>query len=181
MSKRKDSISRMLRSASISMSGKEKDEKPLATSVPMQLPRRRTPVVQVASNEDSTGSEQHSPMSLPSTPTSASARLLRMTSKVGLGSLDTSSNSSLRSITMTSQEPAGPSVRPKNSFRSNAPKPLKLDERTTAFYLEQPLSDREAATPSYEDQFRRRRGDMLHRLGPSVPYMQAYGPTSLQW
>lgn len=68
----------------------------------------------------------------------------------------------------------------KNSFRAKAPKPLKLDERATAFQFDQPHCGRETATPSYEDQFRRRRGDLLHRLGLSVPYMQAYDPTSLQ-
>lgn len=69
---------------------------------------------------------------------------------------------------------------PKSSFRSKAPKPLKLDEKTAQTHIEQPLSSREATSPSYEEQFRRRRGDQLHRLGPSVPYMQAYDSTSLQ-
>ena len=178
MSKCKDSITRLLPSTSTSRFGKEKGKEPFVISAPIQIPRRRTSAIHVASNEDHTGSEQGSPTSRPSTPTSASAKLLRMTSKAGLRSLDTSSNSSLRSVSKTSSSPA----QPKNSFRSKAPKPLKLDERSTALFFEQPpLSYRETGTPSYEEQFRRRRGDLLHRLGPSVPYMQAYDPTSLQW
>lgn len=146
-----------------------------------QLPRLRTSTVRVTSNEGSTGSEQYSTTSRPSTPTSASANLLRMTSKAGLKSLDTSSNSSLRSISKTVPDLPGPPVPPKNVFRLKAPKPLKLVEKTAAVPLEQqPSGSRETATPSYETQFRRRRGDLLHRLGESVPYMQAYDTTSLQ-
>lgn len=179
MNKRRDSVSRLLPSTSVPRFGKEdKGKESLVTSPPMQLPRRRTSTVRVASNEDSTGSERQSPTSGSSTPTSASAKLLRMTSMAGLRSLDTSSNSSLRSISETSPKRPGSPLR-KNSFRSKAPKPLKLDEETTAFYPEQAL--KETATPSYREQFRRHRGDLLHRLGPSVPYMQAYDPTSLQW
>lgn len=182
MSKRRDSISRLLPSKSSSRFGKgEKEKESPVTSPQMQLPRRRTSAVRVTSNEDSTGSEQRSPTSGPPTPTSASAKLLRMTSMAGLRSLDTSSNSSLRSTSKALPELPGSPTRPKNSFRSKAPKPLRLDERTTAFYLEQSPSSQETATPSYKEQFRRRRGDPLHRLGPSVPYMQAYDPTSLQW
>ena len=183
MSKRKDSISRLLRSTSMSRFEKEgKGKEPLVISAPIQMPRRRTSTARVISNEDSTGSEQHSPTSRPSTPTSASVKLLRMTSKAALRSLDTSSNSSLRSASKTSPKLPGSPVQPKNSFRSKAPKPLKLDEKTTFFSLEQQiLTGRETASPTYEEQFRRRRGDLLHRLGPSVPYMQAYDSTSLHW
>jgi len=178
MNKRKDSFTRLLPSTSIPRFGRE----PLVVSAPIQLPRRRTSTIRVTSNEDPTYSEQHSPKSRPSTPTSASAKLLRMTSKAGRRSLDTSSNSSLRSASKTTPKLPGPPGQPKNSFRSKAPKPLKLDGRTPPLPLErQPLSGWETATPSYEGQFRRRRGDLLHRLGPSVPYMQAYDPTSLQW
>jgi len=181
MSKHKDSIPRLLPSTSASRFGREKGKEPLVVGVPVQLPRRRASTIRVTSNEDSNGSEQYLPTSRPPTPTSASARLLRMTSKVGLRSLDTSSNSSLRSISKPLPTLPGSPTQPKNSFRSKAPRPLKLDEKTTTFRLEQPLSGRETAAPSYEEQFRRRRGDLLHRLGSSVPYMQAYDPTSLQW
>lgn len=179
MNRRKDSISHLLPSTSVPRFGKEeKGKEPLVASPQMQLPRRRTFTVRVTSNEDYAGFEQHSPTSLPSTPTSASAKFLRMASQAGLRSLDTSSNSSLRSTSHGS--PKLP-LQPKKSFRSKAPKPLKLDEKTVVFYPEQPFSGLEAAIPSYEEQFRRRRGDLLHRLGPSVPYMQAYNSTSLQW
>lgn len=180
MHKRKGSISRLLPSTSASRFGKEKEAPVLGA--PMQLPRRRGSTVQVASNEDSAGTEQHSPASRPSTPISASANLLRMTSKAGLRSLDTSSNSSPQSTSKPLPKTPGSPARSRNSFRSKAPSPLKLDEKPTVSHLEQQLlSSREIATPSYEEQFRRRRGDLLHRLGPSVPYMQAYDPTSLQW
>ena len=181
MNRRKGSISRLLPSTSIPRLG-EKGKERVVVTTPMQLPRRRSSTVRAASNEDSTGSEQQSSTSHPQTPTSASAKLLRMTSKVGLGSLDTSSNSSLRSISKPLPNPPGSPVQSKNSFRSKAPKPLKLDDGTTAFNFGQQHPDsREATTPPYEGQFRRRRGDLLHRLGSSVPYMQTYGPTSLQW
>ena len=180
MNRHKDSISRLLPAASISRFGKENGKESLATSPPIQLPRRRTSTVRVPSSEDSTGSEQHSATSCSPTSASASAKLLRMTSMAGFRSLDTSSNSSIRSTSNSPKLPGSP-VRPKNSFRLKAPNPLRLDENTTAVYLEQPLSSQETATPSYKEQFRRRRGDLLHRLGPSVPYMQAYDPTSLQW
>jgi hypothetical protein len=183
MSKRNDSINRLLPSTSMSRFGKEeKRREPLVISAPMQLPRRRTSPVRVTPNEDPTGSEQHSPPSQPQTPTSASAKLLRMTSKVGLKSLETSSSASLRSTFKSASKPPSAPAQPKNTFRSKAPRPLKLDEKTVVLpYEQQPLSSWETATPSYEEQFRRRRGDLLHRLGPSVPYMQAYDSTSLQW
>jgi len=182
MSRRKDSISRLPSSTSITRFGKEeKGRQPLFVSPPMQPPRRRASTIRVASNEDFIGFGQHSPTSRPPTPTSASARLLRLASQAGIRSLDTSSNSSLRSTSQRSPKLPGSPVQPKISFRSKAPKPLKLDEKNVAFYPEQPLSGLETASPSYEAQFRRRRGDLLHRFGPSVPYMQAYDPTSLQW
>jgi len=178
MSKRKDSITRLLPSTSVSRFGKEKGKEPLVISAPTQLPRRRASTVRVTSNEDPTCSEQHSPTSHPSTPILASAKLLRMTSKAGLRSLDTSSNASLRST--MSRPPGSPGQR-KNSLRSKPTKPLKLDGKLPPLPLDQqPPSIRETPTLSYQGQFRRRRGDLLHRLGPSVPYMQAYDPTSLQ-
>lgn len=178
----KDPISRLLPPASVSRFGKEgKGKESSVTSPPTQLPRRRTSTVRVTSNGNATGSEKHSPTSAPSTPTSASANLLRMTSAAGLKSLDTSSNSSLRSVSKASPKLPSSPTRQNDSFRSKAPKPLKLDEKTTGFYHEQPLSSHETPASLYEKQFRRRRGDLLHRLGQSVPYMQAYDPTSLQW
>lgn len=182
MIRQKGSTSRLLPSTSMSAFGKEgKGKEPLIISSPIQLPRRRTSAVRVTFNEDSTDSDQHSPKLYPSASTSPSAKLLRLTSKTGLGSLDTSSNTSLRSIPKTSPKPQGSLVQQRSSFRSRVPGSLKLDERAPTPHSELPLSSREPATPSYEDQFRRRRGDLLHRLGPSVPYMQAYDPTSLQW
>jgi len=178
MSKRKDSFTRLLPSTSMSRFGKEKGREPPIISAPIQLPRRRTSTVRVTSNDDS---EQRSPTSRPSTPTSASAKLLRMTSKAGLRSLDTSSTSSLRSTSKAMPKPPGSPGQRKNSFRAKAPKPLKLDGKVLASPDQESPNSWEAATTSYEEQFRRRRGDPLHRLGPSVPYMQAYDRTSLQW
>jgi hypothetical protein len=181
MNKHKDSTSRLLPSTSISGSGEEKGKESLVTSPPMQLPRRRTSTVRVTSNKDSTGSEHYSPTSGPSTPTSASANLFRTTSMAALRSLDTSSNSSLRSPPKHSPKLSGSPARRRESLRSKAPKPLGLDGRIAAFHFEQLPNSQETAASSYENQFRRRRGDLLHRLGPSVPYMQAYDSTSLQW
>ena len=178
MSKRKESFTRLLPSTSMSRFGKEKGKEPLVISAPIQLPRRRTSTVRVTTNEDP---EQHSPTSRPSTPTSASAKLLRMTSKAGLRSLDTPSTSPLRSTPKTMPKLPGSPGQRKNSFRLKAPNPLRLDGKAPASLDQQPRSSCETATPSYDEQFRRRRGDPLHRMGPSVPYMQAYDPTSLQW
>lgn len=180
MIERKSSLSRLLSSASMSRFGKEETGKePLVVSATTRLPRRRTSTVRVTFNGDSSDSEQHSPTFRPSTTTSSSAKLHYQTSKTGLRSLDSSSNSSLRSKRLSEIPPL--SARPKNTFRSKAPKPLKLDERAIPIHIEPPPSSRETTTSSYDEQFRRRRGDLLHRSGPSVPYMQAYDPTSLQW
>lgn len=178
MVQRKNSISRLLSSSSMPRFGKEETGKdaPIASTA-KRLPRRRT-TIQV-SNQDSSDSDQHT--STLSRSTSSSAQLLRLTSRTGLRSLETSSDPSLRSLSKNLPESHGSPMRPKSSFRSKAPKPLKLDEQVAQTHVEQPLSSREATTPSYEEQFRRRRGDLLHRLGSSVPYMQAYDPTSLQW
>ena len=168
MSKRQDPVTRLLRSASV-----PKEEEPLVIDVPIQLPRRKAPTVRVPPREGSSKAKQQPPTSCPSTPTSASVKSHRAESKAGRIAYDLLSKP-------LPKLPDSP-VLSKHSFRPNAPKPLKLNEKTTAFYLERPLNSREAATPTYEKQFRRRRGDLLHRLGPSVPYMQAYDPTSLQW
>lgn len=148
-------------------------------STSKRLPRRRASIVRVAFHDDSSDSEQHSQTFHSQTATSSSAKLLRLTSKAGIRSLETSSDPSLRSVSNALQGARGSLVRPRNSFRSKAPRPLKLDEKPALLNIEQPPSSREATSP-YEEQFRRRRGDLLHRLGPSVPYMHAYDPTSLQ-
>ena len=180
MIQRKSSISRLLSSSSTPRFGKEETGKdgPI-TSTAKRLPRRRTSTVRVF-NEDSSDSDQRTP-TLRRSSTTSSAKLLRLTSRTGLRSLETSSDPSLRSLSKNPPESHGSPMGPKSSFRSKAPKPLKLDEKTAQTHIEQPLSSREATSPSYEEQFRRRRGDQLHRLGPSVPYMQAYDSTSLQW
>lgn len=180
MIQRKESLTRLLPLTSISVFGKEK-ELPII-STPLHLPRRRTSTFQVTFDEDSSDSEHHSPIlrPCPSTSASSSAMLRRLTSRAGLRSLDTSSNSSLRSISKNPRICHRPPVLPKNSFRSKAPKPLKLDERVRTIHTEQVLNGRETTFPPNEDQFRRRRGDLLHRSGSSVPYMQSYGSTSLK-
>ena len=177
MVERKNSISRLLPSTSIPRFGKEKARELPAFNTSMRLPRRRTSVLRVTFDDDSSDSEQHSPNFYPTTTAASSARLLRLASKTGLRSLETASSPSLRPTSKYSLETLGSPGLSKNSFRSKAP---KLDERVSTSHLEL-LSNRETITPPYEEQFRRRRGDPLHRLGPSVPYMQAYGPTSLQW
>lgn len=180
MVERKASFTRLLPSTSMSKLRREEKwkEHPIISS-PIRLPRRRTSVVRITFEEDSSDSE-HQPTPRPRTTTSTSAKLLRLTSKSALRSLETSSNSSLRPVSRASLEVHSSPGQGKSSFRPKAPKPLKLDERTPASHPEH-LAGREATSPSYEEQFRRRRGDPLHRLGPSVPYMQAYDPTSLQW
>ena len=153
----------------------EKGAEPPLTTTPVHLLHRRASAVRLAFSKDSIDPELRSPKLR--SPPSASTRLLSRASKVGLRSLDTSSNSSLRPLSKISPKLHGPSVQ----LTKKVPTPLKLDERDTVYYPEEPLSPREPASPSYEKQFRRSHGDLLHRFDKSVPYMQSYGPTSLQW
>ena len=176
MSKHKDSITRLLQSASMS----KNEEEPLVIDVPIQLPRRRAPAVRVSTRGSPNQSERSPPISSPSTPTLVSVRSHRAGSKASRTSRDASSSSAQLVSKPLPKLPDSPML-PKHCFRSDSPKPLRLDEKNTGFHLEHPLSTRETVTLAYEEQFHRRRGDLLHRLGESVPYMQAYSPTSLQW